>query len=132
MVKEIVPATAIPTYAGEKDRIHIGNRVHLGSPYFNTRSGHIYVGDDTFIGLDVHLLTGTHIRKDGRAQRHGVPDSGRDIYIGKGCWIANKVIIIGPVKIGDYCVIGAGSIVTNDIPNGKFVCGESAKIRGDI
>ena len=132
MQKEIKLADANPTYAGDKNRIHLGNNVHVGKVYFNTRSGHIYIGEGSMIGMFSKLITGTHIRKNGKTLRHSVPTSGRDIHIGKGCWITTGVIILGPVKIGDYCVIGSGSVVNKDIPAGKFAAGVPAKVIGDV
>jgi len=108
------------------------NRNIPKSVYFNTRSGVIRVGKNTIFGEDVKLLTGTHYNIY-EAKKHGVPlhfvpEEGRDIIIGKGCFIGSSAIIIGKVTIGDYAVIGAGSVVTKDVPQRAFVAGIPAKI----
>jgi len=102
------------------------------SVYFNTRSGTIRVGRNVVFGEDVKLLTGKHYNIQ-EAKKHGVPlhfvpETGRDIIIGKGCYIGSNAIIIGKVTIGDYAVVGAGSVVTKDVPPRTFVAGVPAKM----
>lgn len=102
------------------------------SVYFNTRSGSIRIGKNTVFGEDVKVLTGKHMNLE-EANKHGVelhhvPEEGRDIAIGYGCYIGSGAIIVGPVTIGDFAVIGAGSVVTKDIPAGAFAAGVPAKI----
>ena len=50
------------------------------------------------------------------------------IEIGSNVWIAEKAVILRNVKIGDYCIIGAGSVVTKDIPSYSIAVGNPAKI----
>ena len=99
---------------------------------FNTRSGSITVGANTVFGEDVMLLTGKHFNiAEAEAENrpmHFVPEGGRDINIGSGCYIGGGAIIIGKIDIGDYAVIGAGSVVTKDVPPRAFVAGIPAKV----
>ncbi len=102
------------------------------SVVFNTRSGTIYVGKNTVFGDDVFLLTGKHLSRE-EAERsglphHHVPDSGRDIRIGRDCYLGSGVIVIGPVSIGDGAVIGAGAVVTKSVPAGAFAAGVPARV----
>jgi hypothetical protein len=102
------------------------------SVHFNTRSGRIAVGADTVFGDDVKLLTGKHLHI-GDATMQGVehqavPEEGRDIIVGRGCYIGTGAIVIGPVMIGDYAVVGAGAVVTRDVPPRAFVVGVPATI----
>jgi maltose O-acetyltransferase len=106
------------------------------SVYFNTRSGCIVVGENTVFGEDVQVLTGKHMhveeaRRAGVAHHH-VPEEGRDISIGAGCYIGSGAIIVGPVEIGDFAVIGAGSVVTRSIPTRAFAAGVPAKVLRDL
>lgn len=99
---------------------------------FNTRSGSITIGDDVVFGEDVQVLTGKHLSVE-EAERSGrplhfVPESGRDITIGRGAYIGTMAILIGPLNIGEYAVVGAGSVVTKDVPPRTFVAGVPAKI----
>jgi acetyltransferase-like isoleucine patch superfamily enzyme len=104
-----------------------------GSVYFNTASGSITIGSGTSFGYDVRLVTGKHV-DIGEAERtgiqfHHVPE-GRDITIGRYCFIGTGAIVIGPVVIGDYAVVGAGSVVTRDLePRGFYAGVPAAKIR---
>ena len=102
------------------------------SVYFNTRSGRILVGANTVFGEDVRLLTGKHANlREARelgVPLHQVPPSGRDIVIGRNCYIGTAAIIIGPVRIGDHAVIGAGAVVTHDVEPATFVGGVPARL----
>lgn len=96
------------------------------SVIFNTRSGKIVVGENTVFGEDVMLLTGKHLNisevKHNKALQD-VPEDGRDIIIGDNCYIGSGAILIGKIEIGDYAVIGAGSVVTKDVPPRSFYAG---------
>ena len=101
------------------------------SVYFNTRSGNILIGSNTVFGEFVMVLTGKHnfiSNIDKIEDIHQVPNSGRDIEIGENCYIGSGAIIIGPVKIGNFAVIGAGSVVTKDIEPYTMVGGVPAKV----
>jgi maltose O-acetyltransferase len=54
------------------------------------------------------------------------------ITIGNGCWIASNVVICGGVTIGSNCVIGAGSVVTRDIPDNMFAAGSPCLVIREI
>lgn len=54
--------------------------------------------------------------------------SSDSVYIGDGTWIGTNVVIVGNVKIGKHCVIGANSVVTKDIPDYCIVAGVPCKI----
>ena len=99
------------------------------SVYFNTRSGKVSVGANTVFGEYVMVLTGKHnFISDIKSEEelHHVPEEGRDIEIGNNCYIGSGATIIGPVKIGDYAVIGAGAVVTKDIMPATLVGGVPA------
>lgn len=102
------------------------------SCYFNTRSGKIVIGSNTVFGENAMVLTGKHLNHQEACALskplHDVPESGRDILIGEGCYIGSGAIIIGPVEIGDFAVIGAGSVVTKNVPSFSFVAGNPARL----
>ena len=119
---------------GKKERVHLGNNCSTVNSIFNVISGEIHIGDNTIFGHNCMVLTGTHNFKNGiRASLYNselieTPDHGRDILIGKGCWIGSGAIIIGPLTIGDNVIIGAGSVVTKSLPDSCFAAGVPAKI----
>ena len=97
---------------GDPKRIAIGHHVGLANTLFNTVGGTISVGDYSFFGHNVVLLTGSHdIRKRRQARRYPELIEGTDIVIGKGVWIASNAIVVGPCTIGDDAVVAAGSLV---------------------
>jgi maltose O-acetyltransferase len=130
---------------GDGGKLTIGNMCALANTYFNLSSGNIKIGDDTIFSNNVMVITGRHLFKNGiraslekgieRRFRGGgpeeVPESGFDIKIGNGCWIAAGVIISGGVTIGDNVIIGANSLVTKDIPSFSFAAGTPAKVLND-
>ena len=117
-----------PRIWGDPSRLKIGNGVHLNNATINTASGCIFIDDDAFLGHQVSLLTGTHdVKLYGEARKTAVPVDGRDIFIGKGAWIASNAIILGPCNIGDNAVIGAGSIATGIISSNTVYVGIPAK-----
>jgi acetyltransferase-like isoleucine patch superfamily enzyme len=101
----------IPTFWGKPSRVSYSKSVNLVNTFFNLSSGRVIIGDDTFFGNHVSILTGTHDITQKDQDRKIVSEDVGDVIIGKGVWIASHVVIIGPCTIGDYAVIGAGSVV---------------------
>ena len=56
----------------------------------------------------------------------------KPVTIGKRVWIGANVVICPGVTIGDDCIIGAGSVVTRDIPSGKVAVGSPCRVLRDI
>jgi acetyltransferase-like isoleucine patch superfamily enzyme len=113
---------------GPNDRLHWRkkNINPVIDTLFNTRSGHIYIADDVHISHNVMFLTGLHSFKDGIITNH-VPESGYDIIVKSGCWIASGAIILGGVTLEKNCKVYAGAIVTDSFPAGSKIKGEKAR-----
>ena len=83
-------------------------------------------------GENVMIITGKHLDiMDANAKNlpeHHVPREGRDIKIGRDCFIGSGAIINGNVKIGDHSVVAAGAVVTKDVPERVMVGGIPANI----
>ncbi len=106
--------------------LHFGNGVYANFGLTCVDDTHIYVGDYTKLGPNVVLATAGHpilpeLRE--RGAQYNVP-----IRIGKCCWLGAGVIILPGVTIGDYSVIGAGSVVTKDIPSGVIAVGNPCRV----
>jgi acetyltransferase-like isoleucine patch superfamily enzyme len=116
--------------------VDVARRSIPASVMFNTRSGSIRIGAECVFGEEVMLLTGKHlnVREAAETNRplHSVPESGRDIVIGRGCYVGSRAIVIGPAVVGDFAVIGAGAVVTRDVPAYTFVAGVPAKVISDL
>jgi acetyltransferase-like isoleucine patch superfamily enzyme len=99
-----------PSCWGDDSRITVGNNCNLVNTLFNTVGGDITIGDWTFFGHNVMLLTGSHDPQKVCAKRQEYQGHGGDIRIGNGVWIGSGAIILGPCEIQDDCVIAAGSV----------------------
>ena len=108
------------TCYGDWNRVHIGTNVNLDNTMFNTNSGDIYIGDYSFTGQNVSIITGSHEITHINRLRQNFSNKNRDIVIGKGVWICSGAIILGPCEIGDNAVVAAGSVV---LPNTKIESG---------
>ena len=86
----------------------------------------IRIGRHTLIGPKVQLLTALH--PFDAAQRRTGLEAGRPITVGDDCWLGGGVIVCPGVKIGCRCVIGAGSVVTHDIPDDSVAAGNPARV----
>jgi maltose O-acetyltransferase len=87
----------------------------------------VAIGDRTQIGPAVQILAADHPR-DAAGRASGL-EFGRPIYIGRNVWIGGGAIILPGVTIGDDALIGAGSVVTRDVPTGATAFGNPARIR---
>jgi len=120
---------------GKRSRVHLGKNCSTMNSVFNVISGNITLGDNTIVGHNSMFLTGTHNFNYGKrisllekANLEEVPKTGRDIVIGRGCFIGSGVIIIGPVEIGNNVIVGAGSVVTKSLQSNCFAAGIPAKV----
>lgn len=87
----------------------------------------VTIGDGTQIGTGVQILTADHPRDP--AERATGIEWGVPINIGRNVWIGGGAIILPGVTIGDDALIGAGSVVTRDVPAGATVVGNPARMR---
>lgn len=95
----------------------------------------INIGDNVYFGPNCTLATPlhplNHVERRPRVREDGSTydlEYGKPITIGNDCWIASNVVICGGVTIGDNCVIGAGSVVTRDIPPNSLAAGNPCKV----
>jgi galactoside O-acetyltransferase len=87
---------------------------------------HIYVGDDTMIGPNVTLATAGHpVLPELREKGYQYNES---VRIGKNCWLGAGVIVLPGVSIGDGTVVGAGSVVTRDLPANVVAVGNPCRV----
>ena len=87
----------------------------------------VSIGDKTLIGPAVQILTADHPRDP--AVRAAGLEFGRPIRIGRNVWIGGGAIILPGVSIGDDALIGAGSVVTRDVPPRATAFGNPARIQ---
>lgn len=111
-------------FAGK--HVHFGRNVYANFNLTLVDDTHIYVGDNTMIGPNVTIATAGHpicpeLRERGMQYNMLVS-------IGRNCWLGAGVVVLPGVTIGDNTVIGAGSIVTRDIPSGVIAVGNPCRI----
>lgn len=118
-----------PRWWGDPSRVRLGKDVTVANALFNVVSGEVHIGDNTFFGHNVCVLTGTHdIGQRGAARRDHATE-GNDIHIGAGVWVASNVTILGPCRIGDDAVIAAGAVVLpGEYGGGAVYAGVPAKL----
>lgn len=110
--------------------VHFGKRVYANFNLTLVDDSHIYVGDYTMIGPNVTITTAGHpILPELREKNY---QYNMPVHIGKNCWLGAGVVILPGVTIGDNTVIGAGSIVTKDIPANVVAVGNPCKVLREI
>jgi maltose O-acetyltransferase len=93
------------------------------------QGGRLDIGDDVMIGADVivYLITHKHDRTDIPIDRQGTTTS--TVMIGDDVWIGTRTIIMPGITIGDHAIVGAGSIVTRDVPAWAVAAGAPAVVK---
>lgn len=106
--------------------VHFGNYVYANFNLTLVDDTHIYVGDATMFGPNVVVATAGHpVLPELRVQgyQYNAP-----IHIGKNCWIGAGALIMPGITIGDNVVVGAGSVVTRDLPSNVVAVGNPCRI----
>ena len=110
--------------------VHFGKNIYANFNLTLVDDTHIYVGDYTMFGPNVTIATAGHpIHPDLRRQglQYNMP-----VHIGRNCWLGAGVIVMPGVTIGDNVVIGAGSIVTKDIPSNVVAVGNPCRVLREV
>lgn len=90
----------------------------------------VRIGAGTQIGPAVQIYTADHPRDP--AERRAGMEFGRPVTIGENVWIGGGAIILPGVTIEDDAIIGAGSVVTRDIPHGATAFGNPARVTSSV
>ena len=110
--------------------MHLGDSVYANFNFTAVDDSHIYIGSYTMIGPNVTVATAGHpilpeLRE--KAYQFNMP-----VHIGRNCWIGAGAMIMPGVTIGDNSVIGAGSVVTKDIPANVMAYGNPCRVAREI
>lgn len=141
IIDHLFPDHAENIYIQGPLQVDYGKFTHIGKNFyanFNLTildSCPVTIGDNVMIGPNTSLVTPLHPllaqQRNARLQADGkVADIeyGAPITIGNDCWLASNVTICPGVTIGNNCVIGAGSVVTKNIPDNSLVLGVPGKV----
>ena len=110
--------------------VHFGNGIYANFNLTMVDDTHIYVGDYTMFGPNVTVATAGHpilpeLREQG--YQYNFP-----VHIGKCCWLGAGVIVLPGITIGDNVVVGAGSIVTKDLPSNVVAVGNPCRVLREV
>lgn len=114
-----------PFYCDYGSNIYVGDRVFFNFNCTILDPAKVTIGDRCFFGPNVQIYTASHpLDKHERAQ--GV-ETAHEIYIGNDVWVGGGAILLPGVHVGEGSVIGAGSVVTRNIPANTFAAGTPCK-----
>lgn len=105
--------------------ITLGRGVFLNAGCTILDTADVKVGDGTLLGPSVQIYCAEHHR-DPVKRRAGL-EIAKPVNIGTNVWLGGGSIILGGITIGDDAVIGAGAVVTKDVPPGETVIGNPAR-----
>ena len=136
---EIAPAVAIDKgcifWLGEHDGrrgvIRIGRHSYIGQYTFMGSCHDLELGENCLIGANSYLITVNH-----RTDRPGIPYArqgyqGGSIRLGSNVWLGCHVVVLPGISIGDNAVVGAGAVVTRNIPANEHWAGVPARRLGN-
>lgn len=145
ILDKLVPDHAEGTYLKGPIFFDYGSYTHLGKHFYANANftvldcGYVTIGDSVWFGPNVTLVTPLHpLRYQERnLQPHADGtlfdiEYDKPIKIGDNCWFGSNVTVIGGVTIGNGCVIGAGSVVTRDIPDNSLAVGNPCRVVREI
>jgi maltose O-acetyltransferase len=118
-----------PFYCDYGSNILLGERVFFNFNCVVLDVSPVKIGDYTLFGPAVQVYTATHPMN---AELRRKQEFSKPIEIGSDVWVGGGAIICPGVRIGSRSVIGAGSVVTRDIPEGVFAAGNPCRVIRDI
>lgn len=108
-------------------RIEIGNNVGIGEFAYIGGEGSVFIGCNTIIGQYFSVHPENHVYNSNlNFIQSGTISTG--IHIGSDNWIGSKVSVLDGVRIGNKCIIAAGSVVTKSFPDYSLIAGVPAKL----
>ena len=114
-----------PFYCDYGSNIYLGTRVFFNFNCVVLDVCEVKIGDYTLFGPGVQILTPVH-PFDAALRRQ--QEFGKPIEIGADVWVGGGALILAGVRIGSRAIIGAGSVVTRDIPEGVFAAGNPCRV----
>ena len=106
--------------------VHVGKNVVINFNCTFVDDGEIFIGDDCMIGPGCNLATSVHPISP-RLRRHKLQYN-KPIHIGNNVWFGAGVTVLPGITVGDNAIVGAGSVVTKDVPANAIVAGNPARL----
>lgn len=118
---------------------HIGKRCFINFNFTVQDDAEVTIGNDCNFGPNVTIVTPIHPMLPDERKRIKCADGqirrlcyAKPVRIGNDCWFGANVVVCPGVTVGDNCVIGAGSVVTRDIPSNSFAAGNPCRVIREI
>lgn len=119
-----------PFYCDYGANIYLGDNVFFNFNCVVLDPAEVRIGSNVLFGPAVQVYTATH-PLDWRVRRQGL-EAAHPIEIGSDVWIGGGAILCPGVRIGERTVIGAGAVVTKDVPPGTFAAGNPCRVIRDV
>ncbi|MBL8399229.1 MAG: hypothetical protein JNL84_13985 [Candidatus Accumulibacter sp.] len=113
---------------GGDNGVRLGNHVEINNFSIVNGTGGVDIGDDTLIGPGVRIISYQHRFAAETTVRSQATEK-KPIRIGRDCWIGANAIVLAGISIGDGAIVGAGAVVTRDVPDNAVVTGIPATIK---
>lgn len=132
LLKNLIPLQGIdlwiepPFYCDYGSNIQVGNKVYFNFNCIILDVMKVEIGDNVLIGPSVQIYTAMH-PMNWKERAEGL-EFAKPVTIGSDVWIGGGAVICPGVSIGHRTIIGAGSVVTKDIPAGVFAAGNPCRI----
>jgi maltose O-acetyltransferase len=128
LLAEIGEGTFIrtPFYCDYGDGIRLGARVFVNFNCVMLDGAPISVGDECLLGPGVQLITASHPTDP--TPRRAALEQALPVTVGDGVWLGAGALVCPGVSIGENTVVGAGSVVTRDLPAGVVAVGNPARV----
>ena len=114
-----------PFYCDYGSNIHLGPRVYFNFNCIVLDVCEVRIGEHALFGPGVQILTPLH-PMDAALRRER--ESGKRVSIGADVWVGGGALILAGVQIGSRAIIGAGSVVTRDVPDDVFAAGNPCRV----
>ena len=119
-----------PLHANWGKHTHVGNNFYSNFNLTLVDDTHIYIGNNVMFGPNVVIATANHPVHPGLRRltaQYNLP-----VHIGDNVWLGAGVLVMPGVRIGENSVIGAGSVVTKDIPANCVAFGNPCRVKREI
>lgn len=116
----------VPFYCDYGSNIYLGEEVYFNFNCTILDPAKVKIGDRCLLGPNVQIYTATH-PLESKERKKGL-ESAQEIFIDNDVWIGGAAIILPGIEIGSESVIGAGSVVTKNIPENVFAAGNPCKV----
>ena len=132
MLQQMLGQADADTFINQPFYCDYGKHIRLGKRFFANfhltilDEALVTIGDDCFCGPNVSIYTACHSTDP--VERNSRREWAKPVSIGNSVWIGGDVTILPGVTIGDNCTIGAGSVVTRDIPANSVAAGNPARV----